>query len=124
MNFLPHIKSGDWLALLSGLMLVSWLFATLWQGGGADRAIIRSGGAIFAEASLARNQTIPVPGPLGVSLISIQNHRVRVAQDPSPRQYCVKQGWLSHAGDAAICMPNRVSVELAGATRRYDSVNY
>lgn len=120
------MKPGDWLTLLAGLALVGWLFAVLWGTNPptADKAIIRSGGNIFAEARLDQNRSYAVPGPLGVSLVTIQNHRARVAQDPSPRQYCVKQGWLSRAGEVAVCLPNQVSVELAGAHKPYDSLNY
>jgi hypothetical protein len=126
MNALPlqHVKPGDWLVFVAGLFTIGWLFATLWQGQAADRVIVRSGGKVVAEANLFKDQAIRVQGPLGTSLIKIQNRRVRVATDPSPRQYCVKQGWLTHAGEVAICLPNQVSVEVAGARKLYDSLNY
>ena len=34
------------------------------------------------------------------------------------------QGWLSHAGQASFCLPNRVSIRLMGASPSYDSLNY
>jgi hypothetical protein len=119
-----ELKPGDWLVLGVGMLLVAWLFATLWHGGRADRVIVRSGGKIVTETSLLQDRSIEVQGPLGVSLIKIQQQRVRVASDPSPRQYCVKQGWLTRAGEVAICLPNQVSVEIAGAQKLYDSLNY
>ena len=118
------IKPGDWLILCIGMLGVAWLFHSIWQTGAGDKVIIRSGGKIVAEASLFKDQTIPVLGPLGTSTIAIRNHRARVEADPSPRQYCVKQGWLSRSGEAAICLPNQVSVEISGATKIYDSLNY
>ena len=121
---LAHIKAGDWLVLLLAALLTAWLAATLWQGGAADKAIIRSGGKIFSVAPLSRNQIIAVPGPLGISQIAIHNLQARIAADPSPRQYCVRQGWLKQAGEIAICLPNQVSVELSGGGKRYDSLNY
>ena len=124
MNGLGLVKPGDWLLLGVGAVVVAWLFAVLWGGGAANRVIVRSGGKIVTETSLLRDQSIAVQGPLGVSLIKIQQQRVRVASDPSPRQYCVKQGWLSRAGEVAICLPNQVSVEIAGAKKLYDSLNY
>jgi hypothetical protein len=126
MNGLPikHIKPGDWITLLSGALLTSFLAFTLWQGGVADKAVIRSGGKIFREAPLSHDQTIEVPGPLGISRIAIHNGAARIAADPSPRQYCVRQGWLKQAGEIAVCLPNQVSVELSGGRKRYDSLNY
>jgi hypothetical protein len=121
---LAHIKTGDWLTLLLGSLFAGWLAATLWHGGAADKAIIRSGGKIFREVPLSRDQIIEVPGPLGLSRIAIHNRQVRIAADPSPRQYCVRQGWLKQAGEISICLPNQVSVELNGGGKRYDSLNY
>jgi hypothetical protein len=121
---LPHIKPGDWLTLLFGAVCVLLLALTLWSGEMADKAVIRSGGKVYRELSLSRNQTIEVPGPLGVSIVAIENRRVRIASDPSPRQYCVRQGWLQQAGEIALCLPNQVSVELVGSHKKYDSLNY
>ena len=121
---MQHLKLGDWLTLLLGGTFVVALTLKLWSGDLADKAIIRSGGKIFKEVSLSRNQKIEVPGPLGVTIISIQNRKARVVSDPSPRQYCVRQGWLQQAGEIAICLPNQVSVELAGSRKKYDSLNY
>jgi hypothetical protein len=121
---LHSIKPGDWLVLLSGALFTAWLALTLWHGGAADKAIIRSGGKIFREVPLSRDALIDVPGPLGMSQIAIHNAQARIASDPSPRQYCVRQGWLKQAGEIAICLPNQVSVELTGSNKRYDSLSY
>jgi hypothetical protein len=121
---MAYIKPGDWFTLLCGALFAAWLTVTLWQGGAADKAVIRSGGSIFREVSLSRNQTIEVPGPLGISRIAVHDRKVRVTSDPGPRQYCVHQGWLKQAGEIAICLPNQVSVELGGGSRTYDSLNY
>ena len=121
---LQHIKPGDWLTLLLGSIFVVLLTLKLWSGDLADKALIRSGGKIFQEVPLSRDQQIAVPGPLGVSIIAIQNRKARIASDPSPRQYCVRQGWLQQAGEIALCLPNQVSLELTGSRKRYDSLNY
>ena len=119
-----HIKPSDWLAISGGALFTVWLALTLWQGGAADKAIIRSGGKIFREVPLSPDQVIEVPGPLGFSRIAIHNRQARVAADPSPRQYCVRQGWLKQAGEIAVCLPNQVSVELTGGQKKYDSLTY
>jgi hypothetical protein len=119
-----HFKLGDWLVLLAGALFTLWLTSTVWHISAADKAIIRSGGKIFREVPLSKNLELEVPGPLGLSKISILNHQARITSDPSPRQYCVRQGWLKQAGESAICLPNQVSLELTGSAKRYDSLNY
>jgi hypothetical protein len=118
------IKPGDYLTLIAGGLCTVWLMMTLWSGGAADKAIIRAGGKIFREVSLSLDQKIEVPGPLGVSIITIEKRKARITSDPSPRQYCVRQGWLQQTGEIAICLPNQVSVELTGGAKKYDSLNY
>jgi len=121
---LQQIKLGDWLTLLLGSIFIALLAHKLWGGDLADKAIIRSGGKIFREVSLSLDQQIDVSGPLGISRISIRKRKARISSDPSPRQYCVRQGWLQQAGEIALCLPNQVSLELAGNTKKYDSLNY
>ena len=77
-----------------------------------------------AEVDLAAPRIVEVPGPLGTTRIEIQPGRARVAADPGPRQYCVRQGWLVSAGAVAICAPNQVSLALSGRHADYDSLNY
>lgn len=121
---MQHIKYGDWLVILAGCLFTVWLASTVWFNGAADKVIIRSGGKIFRELSLSRNLDIAVPGPLGLSVISILNRQARITSDPSPRQYCVRQGWLKRTGETSICLPNQVSLELTGGSKRYDSLSY
>jgi hypothetical protein len=118
-----HLLDGDWLTLALGIATVGWLAALCWHGGTGDSVTVRSGGRIVAELSLSRDAQTTVPGPLGVTRVQVAQHRARILSDPSPRQYCVKQGWIAKAGEAAICLPNQVSIEVAGRNG-YDSLNY
>ncbi|HRP22463.1 MAG TPA: NusG domain II-containing protein [Thauera sp.] len=118
------LRPGDVLVVLAGLLLCGLAVRALWQGGAPDGAVVRAGGQVVAEVDLSRERFIEVPGPLGVTLIEIQPGRARVASDPGPRQYCVRQGWLTQAGAVAICAPNEVSLSLTGRAANYDSLNY
>ena len=123
-DWLRLVRPGDWLVVLGGLAAVGASFPLFWQGGLADRAIIRQEGKVFAEVDLKARRQVEVAGPLGTTLIAVEPGRVRVVSDPGPRQYCVRQGWLMRPGQIAICAPNRVSVQIAGRTRVYDSISY
>lgn len=124
MRWLVFLRPGDWLVLAGGAAVVAFTLPLLWQGGYAERAIIRQDGQVFAEVDLARQRDLAVPGPLGNTLIAIEPGRARIVADPGPRQYCVRQGWLVRPGEIAICAPNRVSIQIAGRTRVYDSLSY
>lgn len=124
MHWLSLIRPGDWLTMLAGLAAVGGSIPFFWQGGLADRAIIRQEGKVFAEVDLRSRKQFEVGGPLGTTLIAVEPGRARVVSDPGPRQYCVRQGWLMRPGEIAICAPNRVSLQIAGRTKVYDSISY
>jgi len=118
------LRPGDFLLLTAGGFVVVGLALFSWGGGRGDTAIIRVAGQVVETSSLARARLVSVNGPLGMTQIEIQPGRARVASDPSPRQLCVKRGWLSQAGDAALCLPNQVSVEIRGRSAAYDTLGY
>lgn len=118
------LRPGDALLIGVASCLVAASLPLLWHSSPGERAVIRLDGKIFREAPLTQTQEIHVPGPLGETRIVIEKGRARVAADPGPRQYCVRQGWLAAVGEIAICAPNRVSLAIEGAQSPYDSLNY
>jgi hypothetical protein len=117
-----YIRSGDWLILFAASSFVVWLGINVWFTRGGATLIIRGGGHVVEEVPLSRDRIAVVPGPLGITTVQIKNGRARIQADPSPRQYCVRQHWIERAGQAAICLPNQVSIEVSGSV--YDSLNY
>jgi len=113
------LRPGDWLVMLAAGALVIGLLIGRPLGG--DTVLIKQGGRAFLESSLRLDRVVSVPGPLGETRVEIRDGAVRVQADPSPRQLCVRQGWLQ-PGETALCLPNRVSVERG--VNRYDSLNY
>lgn len=131
LNFLRYRKLlikelliGDWLIILLSLLGVFYLFQTLWSNEHAAKVQIRIGDKIYATYSLNQQREIHVHGKIGDAIISISQGKARFAKSPCNTQYCVHQGWLSHAGQAAICLPNQIALELLGESKPYDSLNY
>ncbi len=123
-SWLGYLRAGDLITLAAGLALCVGSFLVLWRGPAPDRAIVRAGGHIVAELPLDRPRSVEVQGPLGTTRIEVAIGRARVAADPGPRQYCVRQGWLSRGGAVAICAPNQVSLSLNGGAGRHDTLSY
>jgi hypothetical protein len=115
---------GDVLVIVVGLIFVAFLFKTLWHNEQAAKLQIRLGDKIYATYSLDQNRNIDIQGPIGITRIVIADGKARFESSPCPNQYCVHQGWLSHKGQAAICLPNQVSLELLGGEKPFDSLNY
>ena len=120
----PLLRPGDWLVALAAAAAVGASFPLLWRGGPADKAVVKRDGQVVAELPLNVARRIEVAGALGITVIEISPGRARVVTDPGPRQYCVKQGWLSQANAVAICAPNHVTLALVGRGGGDDSLSY
>ncbi len=100
------------------------MFQQFWSMVPASKLKIRQGNQVFGTYDLNQVRELKIIGPMGESLISINQGKVRFKQSPCHNQYCVHQGWLSRAGQVAICLPNQISLQLMGAKKAYDSLNY
>jgi hypothetical protein len=119
-----NLRLGDKLLILLSVIGIIYLFHTLWTNEQAAKVQIRQGDKVIGAYSLNQAREVQVKGPIGLNTISISNGRARFSKSPCHNQYCVHQGWLNRAGQAAICLPNQISLELIGETKPYDSLNY
>lgn len=118
------LRPGDLLVAAMLLVFWGWTVRLTWFSPAPAEVRVFAGGQLYARLRLDQPRILAVSGPLGTTQVEVQSGRVRVLSDPSPRQLCVRQGWLSRAGDAALCLPNRVSVVLSGSVATYDSLSY
>jgi hypothetical protein len=121
---MPYFLIGDYWVLGLGLLVVMSLVKLYWHTEAATKVVIHQGSAIYGTYSLAQQRTLEIQGPKGISVVEIRMGRVRFLASPCANHYCVHQGWLDHAGQAAICLPNRVSIELQGDQVSYDTLTY
>ena len=118
------LRPGDALVLLVGIAGWVTLTVSLWQSGPAAQAQVRRDGVLVAAYPLNEDRTVMVAGPIGTTVIRIESGRARVVSDPGPRQYCVRQGWLTRPGAMVLCAPNHISLTLTGGQPAYESMAY
>ena len=126
-TFLRFMKPGDWAMLLLAAAGTAALAPIAFSGGAAEKAVVRRDGVVVAELPLTQARRIEVAGAMGAkgtTVIEVQPGRARVASDPGPRQYCVRQGWLTQPNAIAICAPSHISLSIAGRTGSHDSLAY
>lgn len=116
----------DWIILVVALLVVLMSFGIWAAPQKALRLQIYQEGQLYQEIDLSIKKNIEVKGPLGITRIRIEEGKARIVSDPSPRQYCVRQGWLQKLGQTAICLPNHTSIVVVGRDHQslYDSLNY
>lgn len=115
---------GDRILILCAVLALGFLYAAYWipsTHGEYVRIISPTG---ERKISLSKDQEIAVSGPLGTSLIKVANGKVRFLDSPCRNKQCIHSGWLSHGGEFAACLPNRVSLLVSGREPRFDTLNF
>jgi len=116
---------GDGIVFLSALILLFFLFSSYWRDAYlGNQAAILLDGKHWMNVDLYQNQTIDVPGPLGISRLIVEDGRIRFVQSPCDTKQCIHQGWIKHGGELAACLPNKVTVQILGTDPKYDSIGY
>ena len=115
---------GDWLIIAISSIAVIVMFQQFWSIEPASKLKIRYANKVLGIYDLNQTRELEIHGAVGDAHISISQGKVRFKQSPCNNQYCVHQGWLSRAGQVAICLPNQISLQLMGAKSAYDSLNY
>ncbi|MDR2686774.1 MAG: NusG domain II-containing protein [Oscillospiraceae bacterium] len=104
------MRRGDvWVAL--GLLALAGALLLL--------RVLPAGQPVVYVNGEAATQSVTVNGVE----VEIVGGRARVAASPCRDQLCVHAGWLEKPGDIAVCLPQRVIVELRGA-KEVDGVAY
>ena len=109
----PMIKRSDLLIILALLVIAASGFLY-------NRAQFNKGNEIicglyidnelFTYINLSKNGDIHVPGRNVV--LTVADRTVAFTASDCPDKICIKSGPLSHPGQMAVCMPNKVSVKI------------
>lgn len=109
---------------LALLILAVAVAAWLWPHGQAQVAVIEQDGKLLARVELAhitQGYAMEIPGEYPVTLW-IEPDGVCFQDASCPDKLCIRTGKISRAGEAAVCLPARVSVRMEGGSRPVDGV--
>lgn len=119
------IRLGDVVLIGLAAAAIATLAVALWRPAApAGAVVIRTAEAPARRIPLDTHRRLTVSGRLGESVIVIDHGRVRFVSSPCTGQYCVRRGWLGHAGDFAACLPNGISLTLVTGAPRFDAIAY
>ena len=115
---MKRVRPGDWIAAV----LICTLATGIWAAGrsqssGSLTALVRQDGQVvrtIALTGLSEPITFTLDGAY-TNTIRAENGRICVESATCPGQDCVHTGWLTRAGQSAVCLENRVSITLEGA---------
>ena len=85
-------------------------------GTGETRVIIESGGKTWVYP-LTAEETISVPGEIGVTVVHIHDGKAGVESSPCTNKTCVQAGTIDSNGQWVACLPNGVFVRIEGSSQ-------
>jgi len=121
-----RIRALDIVIFLLALLLIGFISLQTYARGRGTPEITISGAARGAGQGAAQGAeqqwiypldtelTLRVPGPLGETVVVIEDGAVRVISSPCPEKICVKTGRISKPGQWIACLPNRVFISIQG----------
>ena len=98
------------IAALVALALIAYLILNAGKSEGKT-VIIRENGEVFGEYPISDDMEIEVDGLLTVV---IEGGGVYVKNVVCPDKLCERRGRISRGGEAIVCLPSGVSVEISG----------
>ncbi len=85
------------------------------DGGVPDRLVVTVGGGRPPEIHpLSPDRKIEIEGHQGKTVLQADGGALRVVSSPCPNKICMRMGDVTLSGQVLVCVPNRVSVRLAG----------
>jgi hypothetical protein len=117
-----RLKPGDLVLIfaLSGLIL--FLFTQTLGARDSERVVVTTPRGVRSYP-LDQDRVVLAEGPLGVSRVVIEDGEAWIQDSPCRKKICIRMGKLRRPGQQAVCLPNRVIVELEGSRRQVDGVS-
>ncbi len=79
---------------------------------------IEMAGKTLYRLPLTSDTLLTLKGNTGTIRIESANGKVRVSESSCPLKICVRTGWIKNAGEAIICVPNSMIIEVEGKGER------
>jgi hypothetical protein len=108
------------------LVLPGWGLVRSWRAASEHPvASIFQNNRLLGVYALDRDQVITVGADARPAMrIEIKGGAIRVAESDCPKGVCKHAGWIRTPGRSIVCVPNRVLIELKGASAEYDAESY
>jgi hypothetical protein len=124
-NIRVKITPADSILIVSLFAIsVIWFAALLISAERGGVVDIHNARGLYKELSLNENIAVSVPGPLGDSVVQIEDGTVVMLSSPCPNKVCIHTGKIKYSGESIICIPNKVFVLIRAEKADFDAVTY
>jgi len=115
-------KPLDYIIIILLLIIPAILIFLPKDGGESVRITTNDGVYLY---SLSNERILSFEGPLGTTIVEIKDGKARITSSPCPGKSCMR-ATVDKAGDAAVCLPNAISVSIPtkGYEGDVDAISY
>lgn len=110
------MTAGD--AMVLGLVVLTALALLLVLPGrvlsNGNVVEIRAADRLVGRYALDRDRTVEVQGPLGTTVVKIEQGRARIVSSPCPKGICTHMTDIGQEGGMIACVPNEIVVQVSG----------
>jgi len=126
---IPWLKTGDKILIATVTVLAAAILAwnILWASPDPDvTAIMTQDGQVIKQIDLLNldaPEYLYLTGTVSQVIVA-ERGRIRFLESDCPNRTCVNSGWLTRAGDRAVCVPSRVVIKIVGKNPEMDTRAY
>lgn len=112
------MKKRDFL-LIGAILLaaVALLLATRLGGRAGGMVVVKVAGEEQGRYPLAVDGTFSLNG--GTNVLQIEGGKARMVEAHCPDHYCINQGSIHKTGETITCLPNKLTVTVAGGADNF-----
>ena len=106
-------------------ILVALSFLLLFRQSTGARVVVSSDDRIVFVAPLDKNRRVELDGPLGITVLQIENGAARIISSPCSQKICIGMGEARDTGDLLACVPNHLVISIEGDSdgEEYDFIS-
>ncbi|MEA3545945.1 MAG: NusG domain II-containing protein [Thermodesulfobacteriota bacterium] len=106
-------------------ILVALSFLLLLRQTTGARVVVSSDDRIVFVAPLNKDRRVELDGPLGITVLQIENGAARIISSPCVQKICIGMGEARHTGDLIACVPNQLVISIEGENEgeEYDFIS-
>ena len=113
-GWVTRLTPFDRKLLIVVAVLVALSFSLLFRQSDGARVVVSADDRIVFVAPLDKDQRVELDGPLGVTVLQIENGGVRVINSPCSQKICIGMGEARNTGDLLACVPNQLVISIEG----------
>ncbi len=117
------LKIGDYIIIVLTTGLILLIFTLTYGFNGSERYVEITNVKSSTRYDPDVNRVVEVEGPIGITRVIIEDGRAWVEDSPCRDKICIKMGTVSRPGEEAVCLPNRVIVQMKGERGGVDGVS-